>query len=934
MIQREDTLSFILTDEQRKRLTNVLEQCLKWLDEGAPPDLDRLIDEHPDLALALRHYIPRKVLDASKVSRKTKAAGINSADPNAIGHGPKAAEPPKRRDAEASQPHPKQLGDFALEQEIGRGGMGIVFKAKQISLDRIVAVKILPIAATWDCKQVARFQNEAQAAAQLNHPNIVSVHSVGKEWDTYYYSMPFIDGISLEKVVRKLRTDPEIRFEFYVPVDRSEFPSDPATGKDKAERATRIRKLFEPPKKDPASSKSPKRPLNKHQIRTPKNAQNLGHVRAVVEMVAQAAEALHYAHQQGIIHRDIKPSNLMLDRQGKLWITDFGLAMISGNAGLTGPGDVLGTLKYMSPEQSSGKSHWIDERSDVYSLGVTLYELLTLYPVVDGEDRLAMLKQIKLHGPVSARKRNPAISKMLENVLLKAISKYPEDRYASAQLFANDLRLFLANGKTLANRPGIYMSLCRAVRRNPQWTVMASGALLMMVAGLIPFSYWLLLQKASCEQRFVQTQAELDNASIALDRLGLPLLQQLQLQPGTESLQKQLGQEQAVFLRSFLDFTSRDPRYQSQRGVLLLQLAKWNSLSITEEESLFEYQRIEEELGAALVRRAPDANPTAWLIAHHELASHRIQLGRLEQAMKDLKQVLSSIDDNSSRIASIEESKLKRLAAILRLDLSFALAMRDSVTAAARELNQALSLIQAANVPAQPSDEKSAENLAVENGDRQPEWCDIHIAQSLVLMLLQNSNQACTEPDVAHRLNEAALAIANSRQNPAASNLADEHLTNRCFLALGLSAHRLGLHQEAIQWFRNAMRSTTRLLRNNPSNYRLRFEHATTMHSLGQSELAIGKRDQARQSIQQAVDHLEAVCRLHGSPPYRSSLATALDDLASLATQSNETQLAASLLDRAIEHQQAALTADPDDAGLQKALGRLQQTRNGLRQYP
>src|SRR5205085_5778169 len=166
--------------------------------------------------------------------------------------------------------------------------------------------------------------------------------------------------------------------------------------------------------------------------------------RRLAEWGVQAAEALDHAHQAGIVHRDVKPANLMLDERGNLWVTDFGLAHVQhSEASLTRTGDLVGTLRYMSPEQALAKRVVIDHRTDVYSLGVTLYELLTLHPALDGRDRQELLRQIAFEEPPPPRRHNPAVPRELETVVLKAMAKEPADRYASAQELADDLRRFL-----------------------------------------------------------------------------------------------------------------------------------------------------------------------------------------------------------------------------------------------------------------------------------------------------------------------------------------------------------------------------------------------------------------------------------------------------------------------------------------------------------
>ena len=186
----------------------------------------------------------------------------------------------------------------------------------------------------------------------------------------------------------------------------------------------------------------------------------------VAELGIQAAEALDYAHEQGIIHRDIKPANLLLDATGRLWITDFGLARLESDAGMTMTGDLVGTLRYMSPEQALAKRVVVDHRTDIYSLGSTLYELLTLRPVFNGEDRQHLLKQIAFEEPIAPRKLNRQIPVELETIVLKAIRKNPEERYATAQDLADDLRSFLTNQPIKAKPPTCRERLAKWSRRH------------------------------------------------------------------------------------------------------------------------------------------------------------------------------------------------------------------------------------------------------------------------------------------------------------------------------------------------------------------------------------------------------------------------------------------------------------------------------------
>jgi serine/threonine protein kinase len=272
----------------------------------------------------------------------------------------------------AGEPEPK-LDDYRIVREIGRGGMGIVYEAVQRSRGRRVALKVLPSAGALDPRQLRRFQVEVQAAQLLRHPHIVPISSFGCERRVHYYAMQFIEGQDLAERIMGFRT-----------AERDEASAGDGPGG--------VSSLSGPSGADGSPSNQGRRAF-----------------REVARWGLQAAEALDYAHGLGVLHRDIKPSNLMIDAHGNLWVTDFGLVQVQGENGMTQTGDLLGTLRYMSPEQALAGRVVIDGRTDVYSLGVTLYELLTLHPAFEGHDRQELLRRTALEEPrtpVASRRRS------------------------------------------------------------------------------------------------------------------------------------------------------------------------------------------------------------------------------------------------------------------------------------------------------------------------------------------------------------------------------------------------------------------------------------------------------------------------------------------------------------------------------------------------
>ncbi|QEH35009.1 Serine/threonine-protein kinase PrkC [Aquisphaera giovannonii] len=321
-----------------------------------------------------------------------------------------------------------RLGEFRLVREVGRGGMGVVYEAVQEPLGRRVALKVLHVSGRFGERQLRRFRNESRAAASLDHPHIVPVFATGTAEGIPYYAMRFIDGRDLSEVIRRLRA------------------GEPAPG--------------------PLAARGP------------------SFAREVARLAGQAAEALAHAHENEILHRDVKPSNLLVDGAGKLWITDFGVARIRGGLDLTATGEAVGTPRYMTPEQAAGRRAPPDPRGDIYSLGVTFYELLALRPAFEGEDRIELLGKVARGECRPPRAVDPSIPRDLETIVLKAMAVEPGDRYPTALEMAEDLRRFLDGRAIRARRPGVAERAARWVRRNRGLAAAAATGLALLAAGV------------------------------------------------------------------------------------------------------------------------------------------------------------------------------------------------------------------------------------------------------------------------------------------------------------------------------------------------------------------------------------------------------------------------------------------------------------------
>jgi WD40 repeat protein len=365
------------------------------------------------------------------------------------------------------------LGDFRILREIGRGGMGVVYEAEQISLGRRVALKVLPYAAILDQRQLARFKSEARAAALLHHTNIVPVFSVGHESGVHYYAMQYIDGITLAQLITQLTES----------LGRPQSDSTRDRAHDQTSLATNTPYIS-------GNSNGPAAHDAAMAIVTQRSADLSAYYRSIARLGIQAAEALQHAHQHGVVHRDIKPANLMLDTSGNLWITDFGLARLETDVGLTMTGDLIGTLRYMSPEQAAADSGHIDHRTDVYSLGITLYELLALELMIDGKGRRSMLRQIVDEEIRSLARLDYAVPKDLDTIVLKAAAKSAKERYATAQELADDLRRFLNHEPIAARRATLLHRAGKWVQRHRSLVAVSAASLLFSIAVLAGNLFW------------------------------------------------------------------------------------------------------------------------------------------------------------------------------------------------------------------------------------------------------------------------------------------------------------------------------------------------------------------------------------------------------------------------------------------------------------
>jgi len=421
----------------------------------------------------------------------------------------------------------ERLGDFKIVREVGRGGMGVVFEAIQESLGRRVALKVLPQASLLSGNQLERFRREARIASQLHHSNIVPVFGSGETDGFHWYAMQFIAGQSLEQWRQTQAAAP------------------PATSGAWHDRA-----------------------------------------RSVARIGVQAASALHHAHAQGTLHRDIKPGNLLLETGNgldeHLWVTDFGLAKALEAEGLTHTGDLLGTLQYMAPEQFAG--HY-DVRSEVYALGITLYELLVLRPAFAAKTRSELMELIRTRPPNALRQSNPEIPEDLAVVVERAIARDPRDRYVDAAALAADLDAFLADRPIAARRHNRAQLVWRWCRRNRALAALAAVTAVAILGAAV--TGWVAFGIASAATAKAEQEARAKDKNLGLMRetfasifdelVGRDALQAIEEDPDTGEqavLARTVEPRDMVLLQALLGHYDRFAAENEDNGSLRVETAR------------------------------------------------------------------------------------------------------------------------------------------------------------------------------------------------------------------------------------------------------------------------------------------------------------------------------------------------------------------------
>lgn len=626
-----------------------------------------------------------------------------------------------------SEEVPEVLGDFSLLRPLGGGGMGVVYLARQESLAREVALKLIRPAQLYFPGARQRFRREVELVAQLQHPAIVPVFTFGEESGLPYFAMEHVRGCTLGEVLEELQGG-----------DAEELK-----GSDFA------------------------RAIGAHLQRTGGDAvverkaalfdrSWAGACAAVLEALAQA---LAHAHERGILHRDLKPSNAMITADGRVQLFDFGLSTSQEAGKLTRTGNLLGSVPYMAPEQINGEE--LDERTDIYALGVTLYELLTLTQPFSGKGALAMRDAINAGGAEPPRSRNARIPRDLETICLKAMAVVPGDRYAGATELADDLGRFLARKPVRARRAGPVLHAWRWAQRHPWQTAAALLAVLLLVGGPVTFAVQRALANRDLTAALAQTRLERERAEGNLDR-AIEAVEVMLVEVGGEELESVPGMgprrarllEEALALYDDLLAQRPDsPTLQRKHAKLVMGAAEVLMLLGRSDEAVARAERAIDMLGE-LARETGD-----WGVRWDRGKAFGV-LGRIHNGAwnHDAAQLASlrAIEELESALAGSGDGELER-----RQGLTAALAQAQS--------NRALSLLQLereeeALVLVREAIDHAERAVAMRSGDGPAHYA---LGSALQTRALLEPDPAAAVELTARALEEMQRGLADEAPDPA-----------------------------------------------------------------------------------------------------------------------------------------------------------------------
>ena len=869
-----------LSPELQERLADILDSYLVSLEQGVPLDLERIKTENPELAGPLREYLEGLAI----LQNEGAELQIDRSTPSF-------------RPDESTVPVAKQLGDFELIREVGRGGMGVVYEARQTSLDRLVALKVLPFAAMLDEKQIARFENEARAAAQLHHPNIVPIHGVGSDRGVHFYAMQLINGQSLQQIIRELRDDGAA---LQQEDGRDASSQSPGLSRTVLDMGQDIRceetRSFSP---GTDSDRTIKVNLDSGELQggsglSSRRVRSTPYIESIVRLIVQAADGLHAAHQYGVIHRDVKPSNLMLDEAGKLWITDFGLARFQTDNSVTRSGEILGTLHYMSPEQAGGRNALVDERSDVYSLGVTLYELLTLQRPFEGEAQHEVIQAIEFGQFPRPRACNPRITHDLENVLLKAMSVAREDRYDNAKELGEDLRRFLDGKPTQAKRPMLIQQLSKWTRRHQRSVLAACVAMTVAIAGLTISNILLSKQQEQTKAALDRSQANLMLAQDAVEEFVEDVDRLLEPRADSQRAREKLLKRSLEYYQAFVRQAGDSEQLQNDIAIARTKMASISAMQGDVDAALAGYDLA---VGTFKAQLSCDESIRAdYVRCLNNIGSMHVRLNNSTQAEAVYRQAISIGEEN---VGADDRLAISLVESYNNLGLFYAQA--GELENAAEEYRRGLERLEGLW-----SQAITAEQLKAKSSLHNNMWD-----------ALRNTNSSAANHHIEQAI-ELRSQLAKKWPMPEHKSLLASSYSN-----LASSCTENNDFDLAAEAFGKAANLQRQLVRQEPLALGYRNELAVTLNNLGHLQVRLGDSQAAEATFQDALKILNSLVRdVPNDIHFRSHLGGAYNNLALVHKKSGQLETAEAEFQRGIQQLKDAYNRVPQNAKLRDSLSR------------
>lgn len=834
-----DDISIVvgLTPDEQQLLAQIFDEYLQRVELGESPTLTDLVEQAPELAEPIgRFFDSLRVLHRASTNMSESTVGEEPELTPVVG---------------------MRLGDFDLLSELGRGGMAVVYRAAQRSLERTVALKVLPLWTGTNATQIARFRNEAQALAQLQHPNIVPVYSIGEESGVHYFAMQLIEGRSLGSVVnaitRRRRQDAEAAA---------------------AETDTAI-------------------------LHCAFDA-GLARYRWIAETGACVARALHAAHEYGIVHRDVKPSNLLLNSDGKPFVADFGLARINVASDLTNSGDIVGTARYMSPEQARGQL--VDHRTDVYSLGITLYELVTGKPAYGFGQGPNLLARIANDDPPRPGSVVPDIPPDLENIIMKAVSRSRDDRYATAADFAADLERFVAGKPVVARWPGLLERTARWLRRNRGAAASLAAVLVVLTAASAISTVLIYREKLITDAALSESDRNYRQAREVVDRFGAQLAEELSLLPGAQEIRHSLLLDTISYYRRFVEQSGHGDEVETELATALNKIALLTEQIGADADAMAAHR---EALRAfeQLAQREPDvaAHRASLALCENNVALLLQRAGQLDEASQRFRRAITI--QQSLRTEHPESPQFARDLGLSLNNLGLLLSGQGSIDEA-RDAYRAAIALQEQEAGALGDDDRplrylaaTYSNLAALLADQEPVAAQQSYAEAMRMQTTladRNPHRFDYQRDLALTMNNLAALHSHSGNQAAAE----------------------ALYHDAVQIHR-------RLLESFPGSVTAHRDLAVSENNQGLAAARAGKPDDAEAAFRRAIDSLQPLTDLSSASTDDSgSLGSIWNNLALVLQDQSQITPALTAYGHAVELLKQAVHREPETARFREALGR------------